>query len=90
MHIHIIPIHDGWDAEETMRWLDQDLMLPNVEPNEWVVVDTCEDDCFFDPDDTPRFTFPDSESPELLILGPQPHPPEFFEAAIRWIAQQFS
>ncbi len=84
LHIHVIPIHDGWDEDETLRWLDQGLLLPDVEPLRWTVVE-CYDDCFYEPDDTPRVTYPDSDYADVLILGPESKPEEFFAAAIAWI-----
>lgn len=37
--VRVIPLHEGWTVEETLRWLDQGLLLPDVEPPEWVVVE---------------------------------------------------
>ncbi|MEM9609930.1 MAG: hypothetical protein AAGA99_21095 [Actinomycetota bacterium] len=39
MAVHVVPVHDGWSVDETERWLDQGLLLPDVDPPEWAVVE---------------------------------------------------
>ena len=87
MHIHSIPIHPDWTIDETLRWLDQSLLLPNTTPTDWVVVECFDDDCRgLDDPRTPRICFPDDdEFSEVLILGGPPYPQDFYRAVIGWM-----
>ena len=83
MHVHTIPLHEGWDVEETMRWLDQGLLLPDVDPPQWATVE-CYDDC--DLGEGARFTFPeDPEIDDIPIVYFGSLPQAGFESVIDWI-----
>ena len=86
MHIHVLPIHPGWDIGETLRWLDQDLLLPNGKPEKWEIVECFVGDCRgLDDPTTPRIVFPeDDEFGEILALG-GPRCTDFYRAMIGWM-----
>jgi hypothetical protein len=82
MHVHVIPLHEGWSVEETMRWLDQGLLLPDVDPPQWASVE-CHDDC--DLGEGARFTFPESDHEDIPIVYFGRLPQRGFESVIDWI-----
>ena len=83
MHIHVIPIHEGFDVDETLRWLDQSLLLPDVEPLDWAVV-SCWNDCVI-PQPSSKFVFPNDDHESIDIISHDVREEKVLELAVDWI-----
>ena len=44
VHVHTVPLHEGWTVDETIRWEEQGLLFPDVEPPKWMNF-VCSGDC---------------------------------------------